>query len=336
VSRRAPTFALALTLALAFAFSSTAHAYVRSRTQHGTPVYWPGGCVFVQPDSGGTPDLDSTTVFDTIMQSIGAWQSVTADCAYLKINYVDPAPLEAHLDGKNVVKFRTDQWCHPNDSQNHDVCYDAAAAAITTVFYLDRPGQSQDGYIIDADIELNDINFTFVTVVVGQPLPTGRAGTSIADLANTLTHELGHLQGLDHTCKDAATPSNEVDDTGQPPPDCNDLQALPLAERVKITEATMFNSATPGETKKRTPEADDIAGVCAAYPIADAAKHSSCKPTKLSDYSTGGCELVPGRGGGAALAVALGLCLALIAIRARRRQGVADRLQRHPVGRRLR
>jgi hypothetical protein len=305
--------------------SADANAYVRSRTKHGTAVYWPGACVFVQPDSAGTPDLSPDVVFATVQKSMQNWQSVTASCAYIQLKYDQPAPLEAHLDGKNIVKFRTDKWCHPDDDQNHGQCYSQQAAAITTVFYLDRPGDAQDGFIIDADIELNDINFTFVTVVEGQPLPTGRAGTSIADLENTLTHELGHLQGLDHTCKDSATPDNEVDENGNPPPDCSMLGSLPPSELAKIENATMFNSAMAGETKKRTPEADDIAGICAIYPIADAAKHSTCAHTKLSDYQTTGCQFVPGheaagfagQAGGGALFLSL---LGLVTLRSRRRR----------------
>ena len=308
----ATLWALAATLA-----ATNADAYVRSRTKHGTAVYWPGACVFVQPDSDGTPDLPADTVFATVQKSMQNWQDLTASCGYLQMKYDTPAQVEAHLDGKNVVKFRTDKWCHPDDTQNKDVCYAAQAAAITTVFYLDRKGEGEDGYIIDADIELNDINFTFGTVVEGQPLPSPRPGTSLADLENTLTHELGHLQGLDHTCKDSATPDVEVDENGNPPPACNNLSMLTPAELAKIRDATMYNSAMPGETKKRSPEADDVAGICAIYPIDQAPLHSACKHTNLDDYQTRGCQFVPGPAGGAALFVGL---LALLGWRTRRRR----------------
>ena len=304
----------------AVSFASTAHAYVRSRTQHGTAVHWPGGCVYLQPDADGSPDLDPSVVFSTIQASMNDWMSADSSCSYLVLKYDQPAKVEAHLDGKNVVKFRTDKWCHPDDTQNHDVCYDKAAAAITTVFYLDRQGESDDGYIIDADIELNSIDFTFITVIPGMTNPRPRSGTTIADLENTLTHEMGHVQGLDHTCGDSATPTNEVDENGNTPPACNMLAQLPADERTKIIEATMYNSAMPGETKKRTPELDDVAGICAAYPIADASKHSSCSHTDLRKYNTSGCDLAPGAPGSAAFFLLVGFCL--LALRAtRRRQG---------------
>jgi uncharacterized protein (TIGR03382 family) len=301
-------------LVLLAALSASANAYVRSRTQHGTPVYWPGSCVWVQPDSDGSPDLTLDEVETIVKKSMQNWQSLTMACGYIVLNYDTPAKLEAHLDGKNVVKFRTDKWCHPDDAQNKGVCYDKSAAAITTVFYLDRPGQDMDGFIIDADIELNDLNYTFVNIIEGQPLPTGRPGTSIADLENTLTHELGHLQGLDHTCKDAATPANEVDENGNPPPACNNLAALDPAELQKIRGATMFNSAAPGEITKRMPKPDDVAGICAIYPLDQKSHHSTCAHTNLDDYQTRGCQFAPGGTSSVALFVA---ALALLLIRRR-------------------
>ena len=268
--------------ALVFA-SSTSDAYVRSRTSHGTPTSWRSSCVLVQPDSVGTNDLDATTITATIQASMQAWAAATAACSYLTLSFVTPAVLDAHFDGINTIKFRADKWCHPDDSHSSGVCYSNAAAGITTVYYADRPGESDDGTMLDADVELNDINFTFAIVDPSAPAAIKpRSGTSIADFENTLVHELGHLQGLDHTCKDSSTPATELDETGMAPPSCAALASLSAAARAKITEATMFNSATAGETKKRTPEADDVAGICAAYPIAN--KPAACSPQSIAGY----------------------------------------------------
>jgi hypothetical protein len=289
---------------------------VRSRTTHGTPTHWKANCVFVQPDSTGSPDLDLGTTFTAIQASMQAWRDATQSCAYLTLNYVDPAVLDAHFDGTNTIKFRTDKWCHPNDSQSQDVCYSPIAAGITTVYYVDRPGDSDDGIILDADVELNNLNFTFdfVDPAKGATKPA-RAGTAIADFENTLVHELGHLQGLDHTCNNGDAPTNEVDENGQPPPSCDKLAALPADERLKITEATMFASAAPAETKKRTPEADDIAGICSAYPIGSAPKQ--CVVADIGSYAKRGCAM----GAPAPVVAPLGLLLLVVlaAIVARRR-----------------
>ncbi len=307
-----PRLGAALAAALALlATASPASAYVRSRTAKGVAVAWPGSCAFVTPDSTGTPDLPNDTTFSVIMKSMSNWTNAVGGDAYLKLVYADPMPLEAHLDGINTVKFRTDRWCHPNDAQQKDVCYSSAAAGITTVFFV-QDGSDHAGTILDADIELNDLNFTFAVLpTTSQP----RQGTSLADLENTLTHELGHLQGLDHTCADAATPPQEVDDTGNPPPSCDSLGSLPLQEQVKIKLATMYNFAMPGEISKRSPEADDVAGIANAYPPAN--DPGSCKPVDLNAYKSGGCSIAGNtRRSLAAIAVLLG---ALVALMLRRR-----------------
>ena len=59
-------------------------------------------------------------------------------------------------------------------------------------------------------------------------------GTGAIDLGNTTTHEAGHMLGLDEAPHE---------------------------------DATMYYSAAAEETKKRTLHADDIAGLCAIYPV---------------------------------------------------------------------
>ena len=50
----------------------------------------------------------------------------------------------------------------------------------------------------------------------------------------------------------------------------------------------MYNFADPGETKKRSPETDDIAGICQTYPLAN--DPNTCAPPP--DYRDGGgCAL---------------------------------------------
>lgn len=81
-----------------------------------------------------------------------------------------------------------------------------------------------DGTIVDGDIEINGGEFLFS--ISGEP-----AGNEM-DLENTVTHEVGHLLGLDH--------SQQVG-------------------------ATMFFNSPEGETEKRSPEQDDWWGLCCLY-----------------------------------------------------------------------
>ena len=63
----------------------------------------------------------------------------------------------------------------------------AAAAAITTVTYINKPTDATaDGRIIDADIELNAVNNYFYNADQAAPNTGQRKAT---DLWNTLTHE---------------------------------------------------------------------------------------------------------------------------------------------------
>ena len=61
--------------------------------------------------------------------------------------------------------------------------------------YINKRGDPSDGVIVDADIEMNAVNNQFVEIGKTLPASDGRNQT---DLENTLTHEIGHLLGLDH------------------------------------------------------------------------------------------------------------------------------------------
>ena len=251
-----------------------AAAFVRSTTESGTPIYWDGNCAFLIPDIDPSPDLTMPQVLGVLTQSIANWQSVTNGCSYLRLGQDTPVAGEARLDRKNVLKFRNDRWCRPAEKNTPEMCYSSGAAAITTVFYSTEP--KTIGRVVDADIEFNAINFTFIKVPSSQQ---PRPGTISADLENTLTHELGHFQGLDHTCWDGTTPNPPRDETGNVIPSCSAVAQGQVSTEVRdrIVSATMYTYAAPNETIKRSPEQDDINGICAAYPGAN--DPGQCPPT---------------------------------------------------------
>ena len=304
--------AIPLSIVAAVGLAGSAHGYVRSRTDRNVPVYWPSGCLWIQPDAAGSIDLPITTVVDVVKRSVANWQNLTGACSYFKMQVDESAARETVVDRINIVKFRrpTAKWCRPAEGKNPEVCYAAQAAAITTVFYTSAPGKPTDGAIVDADIQMNEINYTFVVLPQGGAV---RDNTSRADLENTLTHELGHLQGLDHTCWDHITPAPPPDHTDKPVPACEDLKdpgKVSPEQASKIINATMYNFALPGETGKRSPEEDDVAGICGVYPTAKDPKACE-RPDEPK-----GCA-VGGRGGGGWL---FGALLLGIALRRRRRR----------------
>jgi hypothetical protein len=126
----------------------------------------------------------------------------------------------------------------------------------------------------------------------------------LADLANTLTHELGHVMGFDHTCRVPADPP-KLDHEGNEVPLCSEVVDDPA-----YTEPTMFNFQDCGETKKQSPADDDINAVCSVYPMDD--DPGVCEPIGVE----GGC-CSSGGGDNAALLGPL-LLTALLAAAGRR------------------
>jgi hypothetical protein len=95
----------------------------------------------------------------------------------------------------------------------------------------------------------------------------------VFDLRSIITHEIGHFIGLDHTLD---------------------------------TEATMFAGYDEGETKQRTLEPDDVAGVCAIYP---ALREGTCEPAPrngLGQECAGAAPAAPGAEPAAAKGCAIG------------------------------
>jgi len=267
--------------------ATRSQAYVRSTDNNNVFLYQPGSCVWIAPEAGGSRDLTLDVVSATLGKAIANWQGVTLDkgCSYLKITEDPPTAGEAVVDYKNLVKFRSDKWCRPADPavMAAENCFSPDATAITSVYYRIDP----EGMIIDADIEMNEINFTFV---VEPTTKAPRPNTKIADLENTLTHELGHFQGLDHSCWDHQAPHDKtppLDNNGAPAPDCNTLMSLPLPQRLAVESATMFYTATAGEISKRQPKADDINGICTIY--ASNIDPRSC--SRLSAVPKTGCSV---------------------------------------------
>jgi MYXO-CTERM domain-containing protein len=134
--------------------------------------------------------------------------------------------------------------------------------------YVNDANSPQDGKIVDADIELNGVDFD-ITVNGVTNTPRGKC---FADLQNTLTHELGHLHGLEHTCRLNPSDPQWIDDQGNPVPLCS---AVPPTN-TKIREATMYPTQECGEVTKSSLSDDDIQAICTIYPTAR--NPGTCEP----------------------------------------------------------
>ncbi len=247
-------------------------------TKAGGYLYWESGCVYVTVDAAGTKQLAGDTERAVVDASIAAWNDGVRSCSYLDIVQETSRPIEVGgRDKVNVIKFRDTSWCRPAVGDDPARCYSPSAAGLTTAVYVDDADSGRDGAIVDADIELNGVDFAISSG--GQSL--GLAGCK-SDLANTLTHELGHLLGLEHPCRVASDPER-VDGAGRPVPSCSGTS------EPAIIEATMYNFQDCGETKKATLTADETSAICAIYPVAD--DPGSCE--RVGDEA-GCCSAAPG------------------------------------------
>ncbi|MCC6748819.1 MAG: hypothetical protein IT371_14260 [Deltaproteobacteria bacterium] len=243
-------------------------AYVPGTTDESQkPLRWMfTNCVVLRANSAGSDNVADATELDAVKRATENWQRVTSGCGYLTFSVQPPSPdaqvgLNRKGTNENVVVWVEKDWKH-----------DKEATGITTVFFVDHPGSDQDGRILDGDIELNGEGFLFGT----------QAERTRHDVENTVTHELGHLMGLDHPCDDGTRKPVPKDNQGKTLPKCDPLGNLPAA----MKETTMFNFADRGETKKRSPEGDDVLGICATYP--KSADPKVCAPVVLDE---GGCSV---------------------------------------------
>ncbi len=202
-------------------------------------------------DAAGSLRTPGTTESAAIDASFDAWRALSRTCsdfAFTRgpdiqnpwVGYDRESD-----DNENVLTFREvacEDAAPPEDACWVDdtcastyACWDHGSATIaltTSTFTLSA------GHVLDADIELNasersGAGFLFTTV--DSPPCDGPPSTHCVstDLQNTLTHEIGHVVGLDHV----ANPGS-----------------------------TMEPTAPPGETHKRSLDEGTAAGFCGIYP----------------------------------------------------------------------
>lgn len=236
---------------------------------------------------------------DAFRRSFAVWEA--EGCTDLRFVEGQRAKREAAFESgrqnSNVLLFRDrscdsvvpagDRCIADRSCANRYDCweFDRTVIAMTTV-----TSSNCSGEIIDADIELNAAGFRFTAVDGPRCAGQLQEGCVEMDLENTLVHEIGHLIGLDHSSD---------------------------------PEATMYRSASAGETIKRTLAADDRNALCAVYSKGRAVRTcggaltpAQCEARRQRYESTSTCASA---GGGAATA-SLVAAVAAALLRRRSRQ----------------
>jgi MYXO-CTERM domain-containing protein len=286
--------------------AAPAGAYVRYTSDSGKMFRWPQTCV---PVTTYPADLEAmmtaAEIIGAIDASAAAWSHTGNDCTYLDITVAsstDPTP-HAGNDGRNLVIFRATNWCKlmPDGRCDPTIPYDPAALALTSV-----SASTSSGTIRDADIEVNAFHFRWADLVAHPELRGD--GEAFHDLQNAVTHEMGHLIGLDHTC--TLQGMAPLDNNGVPVPSC----AVAPAD---VLETTMFPSANPGNIDMRTLAPDDQLAVCEIYPVAQ--DPMTCRPNERPADGCTWCATAGGPAPGGAAALAWLAALLAACVRRRRR-----------------
>lgn len=278
--RRAVVLALCLV-------AGRAHAFNQATTERGAPLHWTQECVYFTLAAAGSDDVeDLEALGDAVRRGFEAWN---VECSAMR--YLDGGISDCRRAGyspgrphANLVVWLEDEWPYEVDLGD--------ALAATSVYYDPDTGQ-----ILDADVEFNGVDFEWTT--------EGLAGRR--DVWNTMTHEAGHVLGLDHS----------------------DLEA-----------ATMYIYSEAGDTQKRDLDPDDVNGVCAIYPEGADLEPCASPPgdAALCRDGSSGCSCdFSGRQGPSPARLALLALVAVtaIAVASRRRSPRVRRTRRQgdPPGR---
>lgn len=191
--------------------------------QSGWPFYWPASTMPVFISQAGTKSFPTNgdgkmpqALYDAIVDAVEVWNVPSCTNFAFSVEGMTEKSAPQVDDKTNLITWNNDQWL-----------YQQSAIAITSSTVTAR------GKIIDSDMELNGQYYQWSLA------PDDPDNLELYDVKNVITHEAGHMLGLDH-----------------PPGE----------------ETTMYYEADPGETKKRSLEQDDIDGLCTIYPKTEAPK----------------------------------------------------------------
>ncbi len=229
-----------------------ASAFQRTKVvdREGVFLFWPTRSVAYVINELGSQDVPLVEATGAIKRSFFSWASPSCTDIYPLCGGTTPERRTNVVlgqgevpDKQNLIVWHEDQW--PPAGVGDRMITEEMPAVTTVVFDVDT------GVIIDADIDLNGVHF-FWTV-------SDDPNQVITDIQSIVTHEIGHLLGLDHS---------------------------------EDPETTMYPSTTEGQTHKRSLSQDDQDGICFIYPFGGNTPLGPGQSSELPDVE-GGCRVAP-------------------------------------------
>jgi MYXO-CTERM domain-containing protein len=249
-------------LAPLLATERPAVAFVRSRTEEGfSPYYWRDPRQVLEaaiPESGSGVTAEAFRMASEA--ALKAWSHEAIACTALDLTLAPEMTADqiTKFDGRNRLSMRVGLWCRDPAHPTEKSCHASEIVALTILFKRVNTGQAEDGRILEADIEVNAVDWTWG--MISDPPPT--QGNDF-DLTSAITHEVGHFIGLGHTCRgpdDLAL----IDDQGNPVPECG---LEPSDELLQITSSTMYPMMRQNDPNWRTLSDDERNAACSIYPL---------------------------------------------------------------------
>jgi len=143
-------------------FAMTAMAHTSNKSDSGLELFWPSTSLNLRIDNS-SKSLSNSQTQNILQSSLNEW------------NLSSSASIQINGGSRNNLRF----------SQDTNI-FGSGVVGVTQISY------GSSGNITQADIILNERNYTFTTI------PSDTLGSTVY-LGDVLTHELGHFVGLSHS-----------------------------------------------------------------------------------------------------------------------------------------